>query len=73
MNEITIETLIKAKFAGNVGEMSSYLNLAMQTGGVLIGGIILWRASAILHKRKKAQRSRNAYFDTPYSKGWKRK
>ena len=69
---MTIQELIKIKFSGNTGAMASYLSLAVQTGAVLIGGIILWRASAILHKRK-AQRGRNAYFETPYSKGWKRK
>lgn len=73
MNELTLETLFRAKYAGSIGEMSSYVSLAVQTVAVMIGGIVLWRASVVLHKKKKSQRSRNAYFDTPYSKGWKRK
>jgi hypothetical protein len=53
--------------------MSAYVSIAAQALGVVIGGIILWRASAVFHKKKKAQRSRNAYFETPYSRSWKRK
>ena len=73
MDELTIQTLIKANYSGGLSEMSSYTSLAIQAVSVLIGGIILWRASAILHKRKLAERSRKHYFETSYSKGWKRK
>ncbi|MCH2224173.1 MAG: hypothetical protein MK066_05335 [Crocinitomicaceae bacterium] len=65
--------LIKLNYSGSQSELSSYLNLAMQTGAVLIAGIVLWRISAKMHSKKKAQRSRNSYFETPYAKGWKRK
>ena len=71
MDELTIQQLIKAQFSGAVSDTSSYVNLAVQT--VLIGGIVLWRISVVMHKKKLAQRSRNQFFDTPYSKGWKRK
>lgn len=73
MDELSIETLIKAKYSGSLSEMSTYINLAIQAVAVLVGGIVLWRMSAMLHKRKLAQRSRNDFFETPYSKGWKRK
>lgn len=73
MNELTIQTLIKAKYAGGLSDMSSYTSLAIQAIAVIIGGIVIWRASVVLHKRKLAQRSRNQYFETSYSKGWKRK
>jgi len=73
MDELTIQTLIKAKYSGSLSEVSTYINLSIQTAAVLIGGIMLWRISVSLHKRKRAQRMRNSYFDTPYSKGWKRK
>lgn len=73
MDELTLETLIKARFSGGLDEMSLYLNLAIQAGAVLVGGIVLWRMSAVIHRRKKAERERNAYFNTPYSEGWKRK
>lgn len=72
MDELTIQTLIKAKYSGSIDQLSMYFNLAIQTAAVLIAGIVLWRISAIIHKRKKAQRERNSYFDTPFSKGWKR-
>ena len=72
MDELTIQTLIKVKYSGGLDEASTYMNLAIQAGAVLVGGIVLWRMSAMLHKRKKAERKRNNYFQTPYSKGWKR-
>lgn len=72
MDELTIQTLIKANYSGGLNEVSTYMNLAIQAGAVLVGGIVLWRMSAMLHKRKKAERERNSYFQTPYSKGWKR-
>lgn len=68
-----IQLLIKAKYSGSISEMSTYLNLAVQASAVVIGGIILWKASAILHKRKMSERASNKFFETPYSKGWKRK
>lgn len=73
MDELTIQTLIKARYSGTMTDMSTYINLAIQTGAVLIGGIVLWRMSNRIHKKRAAQRSRNSYFETPYSKSWKRK
>jgi len=73
MDELTIQELIKAKFSGGMSDISSYVNLSVQTLAVMIGGIALWRISVVLHKRKLAQRSRNDFFETPYSKGWRRK
>ncbi len=73
MKELTIQQLIRAQYSGAVSDASSYVNLAIQAVAVLIGGIVLWRISVVMHKKKLAQRSRNEFFDTPYSKGWKRK
>jgi hypothetical protein len=73
MDELTIQTLIKANYSGGLTETSVYVNLAIQATAVIIGGIVLWRGSVALHKKKLAQRARNTYFETPYSKGWKRK
>ena len=73
MDELTVQTLIKAKYAGSLSEMAVYLNLTIQAAAVLIGGIVIWRASVAIHRKKQAQRARNSYFETPYSKGWKRK
>lgn len=71
--KITIEQLIRLKYSGAMSDLSLYLTLAIQTGAVLIGGIVIWRMSARLHAKKRAERKRNAFFETPYSKGWKRK
>ena len=73
MDELTIQTLIKAKYAGSLTETSVYISLAIQATAVIIGGIVLWRGSVAIQKKKMAERSRNTYFETPYSKGWKRK
>jgi hypothetical protein len=73
MDDLTIQTLIQAKYSGSMSELSVYLNLTIQTAAVLVGGIVIWRASSVLHKKKQAQRAQNTYFETPYSKGWKRK
>lgn len=72
-NEVAVQLLIKAKYAGAMADTSTYMNLIMQAGAVLIGGIVLWRMSARFHKKKVAQRERNNYFETKYSRSWKRK
>ncbi len=69
--DLTIQTLIKAKYAGAMSDSSSYFSLALQTVAVMIGGILMWRLSARIHNKKKNERHRNSYFDTSYSKGWK--
>ena len=73
MEELSIATLIKANYSDSLTNTSTYVNLAVQATVIVIGGIVLWRASSILHKKKQQQRSRNGYFETPYSQGWKRK
>lgn len=73
MEEVGYQNMIKLHYSGSMTEVSVYSGLAVQTVAILIGGIILWRASAYLHNRKKKQRQRNDYFETPYSRGWKRK
>ena len=73
MDDLTIQELIKVNYSGGLSEMSTYVSLAIQAVSVLVGGILLWRVSGVLHKKKIAQRSRNEYFNSSYSKGWKRK
>lgn len=73
MDDLTIQELIKVRYSGSMSDVSIYVNLAVQAVAVLIGGIILWRVSVIIHKRKVEQRSRKQFFETKYSKGWKRK
>lgn len=72
-DEVAVQLLIKSKFAGSMADTTTYMNMVMQAGAVLIGGIVIWRMSARYHKKKVAQRERNNYFESTYSRNWKRK
>lgn len=67
------QEMIKLHYSGGMSDVQAYSGLAIQTIAVLIGGIVLWRISNYMHKRKVSQRRTNDFFETPYSKGWKRK
>ncbi len=73
MDELTIQELIRLRYSGAMSDVSTYVNLAIQAVAVLIGGIVLWRISVVMHKRKVESRSRKQFFETKYSEGWKRK
>lgn len=73
MTNVDYQSTIKLYYSGAASDLQSYSGLAVQTVAILVGGIILWRISAFMHKRKKSQRRRNDFFETPYAKGWKRK
>lgn len=73
MDELTIQQLIKAKFSGDLSHSATYINLTIQAVAVLIGGIIIWRVSNAMHKKKIKERQRNDYFESPYSKQWRKK
>ena len=72
MVDVGIQELVRAKYSGGISEYSQYVTLILQTVAVLVGGIVVWRMSNYVHKRKKQERERNNFFETPYSKGWKR-
>lgn len=72
MDEVSIHELIRAKYSGGISAYSQYMTLIIQTVAVLVAGIVLWRMSNYIHKKKKQERERNNFFETPYSKGWKR-
>ena len=67
------QEMIKVHFSGASTDVEAYSGLAIQTIAILVGGFILWRISNYMHKRKKKQRKRNDFFETPYARGWKRK
>ena len=73
MDELTIQTLIKVKYSGALDQSSVYINLVIQAVAVLVGGIVIWRASNAYHRKKQRERRSNNYFETPYSRQWKRK
>lgn len=67
-----IQTLIQAKFSGQLSETPVYVNLAIQAIAVMVGGIVLWRVSAAIHAKKQRERSKRQFFETRYSKNWRR-
>ncbi|MDP4866676.1 MAG: hypothetical protein NWR53_08460, partial [Crocinitomicaceae bacterium] len=73
VDELTIQTLIKAQYSGALDQSSTYINLVMQTVAVLVGGIVMWRASNAIHRKKQKERQQNNYFETPYSRHWRKK
>lgn len=73
MREITVQQLIKAKFSGTPDQSFQYMNLIVEATVVLVAGIVLWRVSALFHKRKQSKRSVNSKFETIYSKEWKKR
>ena len=68
-----MQEIIRANYSGGLSQMSAYLSIAIQALAVIIGGFVIWRASISMQKKKQAQRSRTSYFETNYSRGWKRK
>ncbi len=66
-----IQTLIKVKYVGELDQTFAYSTIGFQTIAVLVGGIVLWRVSNALHKRKLTQRAEQAHFKTRFSDHWK--
>jgi hypothetical protein len=66
-----IQTLIRAKYVGELDNTSPYSTIGFQAIAVLVGGILLWRVSNMLHKKKLMQRAQKTHFKTRYSDHWK--
>ena len=66
-----IQTLIKVKYTGALDNSFEYSSVGIQTLAVIIGGIVLWRASNVLHQRKLKQRAEKRHFKTRFSEHWK--
>jgi hypothetical protein len=73
MDDLTIQQLIKAKFSGQLDQSATYINLTIQAIAVMVGGLVLWRISNALHKKKQQERQRNPYFESTYSKHWRKR
>jgi hypothetical protein len=67
-----IETLIRAKLSGELSETPIYINLTLQAVAVMIGGILIWRASNAYHAKKQRERANRTYFESRYSKTWRK-
>jgi hypothetical protein len=46
--------------------------LAAQAAAILIAGFVLWRINSYLNNKRIAKRRRNNFFETNYSKNWKK-
>ena len=67
-----IQDLIDQKLSGEPSFTYMYIQLAAQATGILIAGFILWRVNSMLNNKRIKNRSRNSYFETSYTKNWKR-
>ena len=64
-------TLIKAKYSGTPDQTGQYVNIGIQTVSILIGGLVLWRASNYFFNKKQKDRAKKSAFETRYSQKWK--
>ncbi len=69
---MTMQELIEVKYSGQVDQTMDYAKVAVQTIAVLIGGLVIWRAVIAYQRRQSISRRQNSYFETKYSKHWKK-
>jgi hypothetical protein len=69
---VTIQDLIQTSYSGDLDQTITYVNLTIQAIGVLVGGIVIWRASIAFQRKKMQERRRNPFFETTYSKHWRK-
>ena len=67
-----MKELIQYKYSGQFDNTFEYVDITVQTIAVLIGGIIFWRGVVVYQKRLQQQRRKNGFFDSKYSKHWKK-
>jgi hypothetical protein len=69
---MSIQDLIQQRFTGTINNEAEYIELLVQVFAVLVLGLVLWRLMVLFHKRKNAQRKRSSYFDSEFSRKWRR-
>lgn len=69
---MTLQDLIQTSYSGDLDQTITYVNLTIQAIGVLVGGIVIWRASIAFQRKKIKERRRNPFFETTYSKHWRK-
>ena len=69
---LSIQELIDAKFSGEPSFTYTYVQLSAQAAAILIAGFVLWRINSHLNNKRIAKRRRNNFFETNYSKNWKK-
>tara|TARA_B100001287_G_C22257487_1_gene333369 strand:- start:114 stop:323 length:210 start_codon:yes stop_codon:yes gene_type:complete len=69
---MTAQEMIQAKYSGELSSMMDYINIMAQVFGILIVGIIIWRAFARHQNKKQNERFKSDYFESSYSKHWRK-
>ena len=69
---MTKQEMIKIKYSGELSTMTDYINISVQTIGILIAVIIIWRLIVRYQNKKLDTRYKSDYFDSPYSKHWRK-
>jgi hypothetical protein len=67
-----MQDLIEVKYSGQVDHTMDYAKVAVQTVAVLMGGFVIWRSVLAYQRRQISSRRSNSYFETKYSKHWKK-
>jgi hypothetical protein len=68
-----IQELIQLKYNGELNQTISYVNVTIQAVSVLIGGLLIWRFMSVWQRKKKLERRRrNPFFESAYSKHWRK-
>ena len=69
---MTKQEMIKIKYSGELSTMTDYINISVQTIGILIAGIIIWRLIVRYQNKKLGTRYKSDYFNSSYSKHWRK-
>jgi hypothetical protein len=67
-----IQELIQLKYTGDLNQTISYVNVTIQAVAVLIGGLLIWRSMSAWQSKKKLERKKNPFFESAYSKHWRK-
>lgn len=67
-----LSQFIENNLSGEPSFTYIYIQLAAQATGILIAGFVLWRINSYLSNKRKNERRRNNFFETNYSKNWRK-
>lgn len=62
-SQVDIANYVKLFLSGSADTSMNFMNLMVQAIGIIVVGIILWRISAMFHKKKLAGRSERKFGD----------
>jgi len=69
---MTAQEMIQIKYSGQISAMNDYINISVQTIGILIAGIIIWRLIARYQIKKQKERFNSNYFKSSFSRHWRK-